>query len=930
MRLFDRTTELEILSEAFAACTGGSGQLVIVTGGPGSGKTELVYEFLTRAGETGALVLTATASRMERARPMSVFSQLLHSGDVSCDARDLIPPPDAQGGTKSRTEHGPSGVDHISHQVTTSLLELSQGRPVVIAIDDAHLMDNDSLHTTLDLLRRMRTRKILVICVSWGLDRLTGSHVHADLIRRPHRRIRLTPLSETGVAAMLIAQAGRRLPRQVSDAYHRATAGNPMLVHALLDDSARFGALAAEPVASTAYRQAVLACLHRGERRHARIARAVAALDEYATPRTTSLLAGAGPGPVQEVVDILNSTGLLDGYRFRHPAGAAAVLQDLAPAERSRLHGEVARQLYLDGVPAPEVARHLVTADRIPDDWGSAVLRAAAEQALADDDVKQCTTYLRLLLQDAEDGAERHALLAALGRAEWRVNPAAAGTHLAPLRQPALDGTLDARDTATVARHMLWQGDIESAATAVSRLGPSLPRSQGHSIAEVEFIRQWFYGVPRVGRRGEPSALASLEPGAVDGTHGLGPKVAQLISGSATDESVANVAEALQGHRLDHLKPELVAMSLLAIAHTDRTQTAARVCDAVLKCTVERKATTWQALIGSVRAEIALLQGDVATAELKATQALDMLHAQGWGVLIGLPLSTAVFARTSMGKHDAAAHLLKREVPEAMFGTIFGIQYLRARGHHYLATDRAFAALNDFESCGRLMRDGNPHLQKGIPWCADLAQANLRIGKVRTAREWVEKQIRLPGGHSSRSRAMALRVLAGASQPHQRTSLLRESIDLLKACGDRLELALAYADLSAAHYELGEYDRARLVARQAAQEAEWCQIASPVDNRLVASAPAEKPEGEEIAAPVLSDAECRVAGLAALGYTNREISSRIHVTISTVEQHLTRVYRKLNVASRAELPSKVLEHQIPTMSEHPFRARSSAVEGRLA
>lgn len=926
MRLFDRTKELGILSEAFTACARGSGQLVIVTGGPGSGKTELVYEFLTTVGETRAHVLTATGSRAQRSQPVSVFSQLLHSGEVPPDTLDRLPPfPGSDAST--RDTRPSSGVDHISHEITGIILELAQDRPVVIAIDDAHLMDNESLHTTLALLSRIRTRKILVMCVSWGQDGLTGSHVHGDLIRRPHRRVRLAPLSEEGVAAMLTAQAGQRLPSDISDAYHGATAGNPMLLHALLDDSTRFGALTGRPIASTAYRQAVLACLHRGEPRHARVARAVAALGEFATARTVPLAVGAAPSPVQEVVEILNSTGLLDGYRFRHPVAAGAVLEDIDPDERTRLHSEVARLLYLDGAPAPEVAKHLVAADRVPEEWGPPVLRTAAEQTLAADDVKQSTTYLRLMLRHSRDEGERHALSAALGRAEWRVNPAAAGTHLAPLRRPALDGRLDVRDTATVVRHMLWQGDTEPAAKAVATLGHTPSRADAQAIAEVEFIRQWFYGVPRVGKRTETAKLASLESGPVDDTHGLGPKVAQLISGSATDESVANVAEALQGHRLDHLKPELVAMSLLAIAHTDRTLTAARACEAVLECTVERKATTWQALIGSVRAEIALLQGDLATAELRATQALDMLHAQGWGVLIGLPLSTAVFARTSMGKHDAAAHLFKREVPETMFGTIFGIQYLRARGHHYLATDRAFAALNDFETCGRLMRDGNPHLQKGIPWCADLAQANLRIGKVRTAREWAERQIRLPGGHSSRSRAIALRVLAGASQPHQRTSLLRESIDLLKACGDRLELALAYADLSSAHYELGEYDRARLVARQAAQEAEWCRIESPVDNRLVA--PAEASTGEDIA-PILSDAECRVAGLAALGYTNREISSRIHVTISTVEQHLTRVYRKLNVASRAELPSKVLEHQIPTMSDPTNRNRSSAVEGRLA
>ncbi|MYW03299.1 LuxR family transcriptional regulator [Streptomyces sp. SID3343] len=59
---------------------------------------------------------------------------------------------------------------------------------------------------------------------------------------------------------------------------------------------------------------------------------------------------------------------------------------------------------------------------------------------------------------------------------------------------------------------------------------------------------------------------------------------------------------------------------------------------------------------------------------------------------------------------------------------------------------------------------------------------------------------------------------------------------------------------------------------------------------------------DEQATVELSDAERRVAALAAQGQTNREISRRLFVTVSTVEQHLTRVYRKLGVARRMDLP----------------------------
>lgn len=52
----------------------------------------------------------------------------------------------------------------------------------------------------------------------------------------------------------------------------------------------------------------------------------------------------------------------------------------------------------------------------------------------------------------------------------------------------------------------------------------------------------------------------------------------------------------------------------------------------------------------------------------------------------------------------------------------------------------------------------------------------------------------------------------------------------------------------------------------------------------------------------LSDAELRVAALAAQGHTNRQIAGDLFITVSTVEQHLTRVYRKLHVRRRSDLP----------------------------
>jgi DNA-binding CsgD family transcriptional regulator len=52
---------------------------------------------------------------------------------------------------------------------------------------------------------------------------------------------------------------------------------------------------------------------------------------------------------------------------------------------------------------------------------------------------------------------------------------------------------------------------------------------------------------------------------------------------------------------------------------------------------------------------------------------------------------------------------------------------------------------------------------------------------------------------------------------------------------------------------------------------------------------------------VLTPTESRIAALIAEGLRNREISESLFMSVATVEAHLTRIYRKLEIRSRTEL-----------------------------
>ena len=60
----------------------------------------------------------------------------------------------------------------------------------------------------------------------------------------------------------------------------------------------------------------------------------------------------------------------------------------------------------------------------------------------------------------------------------------------------------------------------------------------------------------------------------------------------------------------------------------------------------------------------------------------------------------------------------------------------------------------------------------------------------------------------------------------------------------------------------------------------------------------------------LTHAERRVAALVALGKKNREVAAQLFTTVSTVEAHLTRIYRKLGIRSRTELARLVADGRL--------------------
>jgi DNA-binding NarL/FixJ family response regulator len=244
-------------------------------------------------------------------------------------------------------------------------------------------------------------------------------------------------------------------------------------------------------------------------------------------------------------------------------------------------------------------------------------------------------------------------------------------------------------------------------------------------------------------------------------------------------------------------------------------------------------------------------------------------------------LAAYVLAGTRLGNHAQVASKLQESVPAGVLQTRSALLYFNARGHHHRAVELHTAALDDFLTCGELASDWNYDQPSFVPWRSGAAQAFLGLGDLDRARQLLEEQLARLGDAPGRSRGITMRLLALTVDDERRYSFLTQAVDQLEHDPDRYELAQARRDLVDARSMAGPEVASRV------------QAAPAVDGVL------HPGRGRTPAA--LSDAERRVADLAACGNTNRAISTQLCITVSTVEQHLTRIYRKLDIQQRSDL-----------------------------
>jgi DNA-binding CsgD family transcriptional regulator len=311
------------------------------------------------------------------------------------------------------------------------------------------------------------------------------------------------------------------------------------------------------------------------------------------------------------------------------------------------------------------------------------------------------------------------------------------------------------------------------------------------------------------------------------------------------------------------------------------------------------------------RGTVALRRGMLAEAEADTRAALELAteHNLTWP----LPFHAAHLALTLLerGQLDQAAAAVG---DVTLDGTIVGIRtrtvLLEARGRVHLAGGHRAQAIADLRYCGELADRASLRNPNFLAWRSALA---LALAPERPQEAWTLAQTDLQLARrigTPRAIGIALRVCGQLAPAQERIKLLEQSVAVLESSPARLELAYSLTELGAALRRAGKRAAARPPLRRALDLAHRCG-ATPLAQRAheEALATGARPRRSRISGvDALTPSELRIARLTAQSLSNRDIAQALFITTKTVSDHLSSIYRKLNIHTREELNTTMTAH----------------------
>ncbi|MBG6224123.1 DNA-binding CsgD family transcriptional regulator [Arthrobacter sp. CAN_A2] len=781
----------------------------------------------------------------------------------------------------------------------------SEGRNAVVVVDDAHYLDDDSSHI---LTQLVISRIIKVVLFSDGLPPRAGDlfSLYTDGFIS---RVDLLGLSEADAVTLCEAIQGGRLSQGAGHYLARQSAGNPLMLRALLDHAATTGELVA--------RDGVWCLSGRFHPPSAPLMDlAKTLLQELTEQERTAyeVVALSGGIPLAQLTVIAEDTvaqqlvrrGLLRApgsstspFRVAHPM-MARVVRALVPAGRS---ADLRRRVFDDDAVPPAVAEGMIDYLDWALDCGAvvppAVLLSAARTAAhvsSPDSALRFARTARAAGEDCAGAVEEARVRVTLGEYAVAVDlldhvlagpagPVIAAEAAVLKALACVQRGDDPRDIHTIA-----DACAERQGEAHEPTGQTEPAGQALRLLH---LFGWILEGEFEAAHAEANALDTVIP-PVGMEPGSPLPVLLLLFRGEIDASSGHCDAALAELRaavdavdrssgeLEYLRPRVVARYVSALIHAGEFAAAQEALEEYRQRTV----VSFDYLGGPLAALEAVLEtrrGKFRTALHLLEPALASLRQVDSEMLLPYALGIAAWAAHSLGESGTAAAFDNEFEAVASVGS-----------RPLLLLSRAFLA-----AAGTGAPDGAGDL-RGLEALAEAAQdASFRscekdvlellavLGD--TARAWRLAEL---ADQFEGSEAQVLSRYAHALADHDANALL--------AVADRAEglqkiPIAAEASATAMHlFEEQGDGRARRMALRAVRRRQ---------SLLEGVLPHE--EGDLRRSHELTSREREIARLAANGATNRAIAETLVLSTRTVEGHLYRIYGKLGITTREELEGEM-------------------------
>jgi DNA-binding CsgD family transcriptional regulator len=874
------------------------GHALVVRGEPGIGKSELVQHAIALARDRGITVLTATGVQGETQLGFSGLHQLLwpvrdRTDELAPSSRRVL------SGVLGAVDEPYPAPFKIAMAALELLCDVAAQSPVLLAIDDAQWLDRSSVDVLTFISRRVEADPIVVLAAA--REGYRSPMVDAGL-----PELRLGPLPVA--AANELLDRGPPLGTAVRRRVLREAAGNPLALIELPVTVAAAPTLT--PLPLTERLERAFADRVAELPQTTQLLLLVAALhdrDDLGEVLDAARLAATQSVSVEDLQPAVDATIVelsVRSVRFRHPLMRSAVHHHSPVAQRRTVHAALAGLLAAE----PERAVwHRASLESGPAEPLAAMLEHVGDQAWRRGAIAAAAVAFTRAADLSEPSQRNRRLLAAAQLAHELGRPDGARDLLRQVESNAPSPVEHAR--AAWIAEMVDPRPLRDAERVGGLLAAALEAgAAGDHNLQIDLVwlvaqRTWWAAPDHVARRllvdaartlgdvthddprvfaihayadpfGHAGAVADQLRRTVDAPRPVAPDVARHLGPAATVAAAFDLGMPLLDAAVDSLRESgrlgflarMLALQAMGSAWTADWLRAIPAAEESRRLADELGDTLWATAADVALSMIAGMRGDAkAAAELSASTE-QIGAAMGANFVVSLAQVGPISSALADGRNAEALERARR---------LFDPDDL---AHHPVMSTWSIAAYAD---------------------------AARHLDRVEEARARVERIIEAAGPTRGCWLELGLRHAA---------ALLADDDDADARYAAALDPRLGtwpfqHAQIRLAHGQWLRRNRRTVDSRVPLREARdafdrlgctaWADRAR---RELRASGESSRRRAPD-ARDHLTAQELQIAHLAAAGFSNREIAQRLYLSHRTVGTHLYRIFPKLGITSRAELPT---------------------------